>query len=428
MAFRFRGISRIVIPLVLLTMVMVPLTGAGQAERGVGDQVELVVWFGRENFIPADKFESFHAKYPNIKVKYDVIPLEQAVGDTLRSARAGQAPDIVQGFNYDILPLGKAGQLLDITPQLDRWKQEDPELYNDVAGWGFEMGKVDGIPSGVGIHGGGRWLAYHKDILDKYGLDVPETWDDVLDVSRVVVANEPNVYGIALLGARQHNPSTLLQIFFAMGGEWNDNDIPQLDSPAGYYLINFYQTLVREGLIHPETKAWTSGEQRAAFISGRALFKMMGQNIFPTLQKERDYGTQWGVAVPPYRPGAEADRKVPIIGFPSYITSQTKHPYEASLVLRYLAEPENSMEVAMRYQPTSTMSAMNDARMLTAQPWVEVFEPWDHLAIPYPTMLGSQDSFEVLKDFRDEIFTNVKGDPVEIAKRYQQKLEAVARK
>lgn len=401
------------------------LFAAGSAERS-DDVVELTVWFGRQNFIPADNFDSFHARHPNIRINTDVIPLETAVADTLRAARSGQAADIIQPFNYDSQPLADVGLLQDISSQLDRWQQEDPESYARIADWGFSMGQVDGVPVGLGIHGGSRYLVYRNDLLEKHGLNAPETWDDLLEAARVIVDAEDGVYGFSLLGDRGSNPSTELQIFFSMGGVWENHSVPQIDSPAGRYLIEFYQTLARDGLLHPETIAWGSGEQRAAFIDGNSAFMMMGENIMPTLAGSREYGVGWDVTAPPYRPGARNQRRIPVIGFPMFVISQTDHPYEASLVLRYLAQMENAMEVAARYQPTSNTAAMTSTEFLEIQPWRTALAPFENELFPYPAMANAEQSFEILKDLREEMMTNLDESPASIAARYQQQLDAAA--
>jgi ABC-type glycerol-3-phosphate transport system substrate-binding protein len=419
--------KRLIVVVLSLTMMLVASASfaAGAVEES-DEVVELTVWFGRQNFIPADNFQSFHEEYPNIRVTTDVIPLETAVADTLRAARSGQAADIIQPFNYDSQPLADADLLLDISDQMERWQEEDPESYSNIASWGFTMGGVDGVPVGLGIHGGSRYLVYRNDLLEKHGLSVPQSWDDLLDAARTIVDAEDGVYGFSLFGARGSNPSTELQIFFSMGGVWENHSVPQIDSPAGYYLIEFYQTLARDGLLHPETIAWGSGEQRSAFIDGNAAFMMMGENIMPTLAESREYGVGWDVTAPPYRPGARNERRIPVIGFPMFVISQTEHPYEASLILRYLAQKENAMEVASRYQPTSNTAAMTSPEFLEIQPWRTALAPFEEELFPYPAMANAEQSFDILKDLREEMMTNLDESPESIAARYQERLNAAA--
>ena len=134
------------------------------------------------------------------------------------------------------------------------------------------------------------WYTYRKDWLDADGLKVPKTWDDVLHVARAMKAK--GRIGFSVIGSRAHDPVWFLSTFMAMGGQFKDN-VPQLDSDAGRYLISFYQTLVREGLTSPDVLALDSGSARAAFIGGTAAQLLDGDNIYPTIAKSLAWGTQW---------------------------------------------------------------------------------------------------------------------------------------
>merc|ERR1711900_34713 len=146
----------------------------------------------------------------------------------------------------------------------------------------------------------------------------------------------------------------------------------------------------------------------------------------PTLAAEMEYNERWGVTAPPYRPGAQNERAIPVIGFPSIVISQTDHPYEASLVLRYLAETENAMEVASRYQPTSNTAAMTSAEFLDMQPWRTALVPFEDELFPYPAMRNAEESFDIVKDLREEMMTNVNESPAAIAARHQARLNEAA--
>jgi ABC-type glycerol-3-phosphate transport system substrate-binding protein len=136
--------------------------------------------------------------------------------------------------------------------------------------------------NGLTLYAGPFWYTYRADLLAAAGLEVPETWDDVLEFARVAKAD--GHIGYAVIGSRAHDPVWFLSTFMAMGGQF-DNGVPQLDSEAGHYLLSFYQTLVREELTSPDVLAWDSGAMRSAFIGGGAAQAMLGDNIYPTLNQ-----------------------------------------------------------------------------------------------------------------------------------------------
>ena len=406
-----------VMTLILLLFV---LATAQSVFASPDEQIELTVWFGRDAFIPADQFATFNEMYPNITITTDVVPLEEVVAAYTRAYMAGIAPDIIQVGQNAVGPLIARDSLMDMTEWFEVWKEEDPELYEDIAPYGWDLASWEGIPYGLGIHFGtnGSWFVYRKDVLERYGFDAPETWDDVLEIARAV---KDEMTGFSLIGSRLTEPIWTVGKFMAMGGQFEDG-IPQIDSEAGHYLIHVHQTLAREGLIHPETLAWDSGEMRTAFIGGRAAMAPIGWNIYPTIQEELPYKEKWDQIPNPYRPGAEEERKLMLIGWPYYVSAQTEHPYEASLVLRYLASPEIVSEVAKRYQPTSTMSVMDDPAYVEAKPWAaEKYAYMDEME-PMEVHLRASEMEDLWRDLLQESITNVDEDPADMARRYQEEM------
>jgi multiple sugar transport system substrate-binding protein len=393
------------------------LLGSVQAQQ----PVEITMWFGRQDFIPADAFETFHRENPDIRVKTDVIPLEQAVADVLRTARAGQAPDIVQVPADGVPPLALQGALYEFAPMLAKWQAEEPASYANLAQAAFDLATYEGNLYGVALHYGPYWFTYRVDWFEEAGIaHPPTTWDDVLDAGRVFAADDR--IGYSVIGSRAHDPVWFLATYMAMGGQWVDG-IPQIDSDAGRYLLAFYQTLIRDGIAHPETLAWASGEMRAAFIGGNAAQAMIGDNIYPTLNESLAYGEQWTGSPPPSRPGGEADNRIMALGWPYVVTAGTEHPEAVLKVLQYLARPEIVAEVALRYQPTTVLPVMNDPVYVEAKPWAPDFAaPFAEL-VPLPSHPRQPQVYQILLDAMQDALQNPNADAAEMAARYQAQLD-----
>jgi multiple sugar transport system substrate-binding protein len=422
-----------VVPLMLLLVLVLaacmptaaPVGAPEAAEEAVepaatDEAVELRVWFGRQDFIPADAFETFHAENPNINVAFDVIPLEEVLTQYIQAASAGQAPDIVQIDARNIPPIAEAGLTRDITDLLALWQEEDPETYSDLSDSAFNFGRYKDVPFGVAFHAGPFNHVYRIDVLEEYGLNPPETWEDVLEIARAVRTDE--MLGYALIGAR--HTVWFFSKFYAMGGQFEDNVI-QLDSEAGHALLSFYQTLAAEELIHPETLAWASGEMRAAFIGGDAAQAPIGSNLFPRIQEAMPYGEMWGAMPPPYREGAEDEWRYMGLGWPHVITASTEHPYEASLVLRYLARAENAGEVAMRYQPTTVTSVMASEEYQEVAPWAPDFADWYPQMTPMAAHPKQPEIEQVVIDAFQQVLDEPDADVAEVAQRAQEEIDAI---
>jgi ABC-type glycerol-3-phosphate transport system substrate-binding protein len=420
--FRFKKVLFVLF--VLLIPVAFVLAGGetdSESSSEMADEVvELSVWFGRENFIPDDAFESFHQQYPNIKVNVDVIPLEQALTEAATALSAGVGPDILQTDSRRIPPLVEAGLLLPMDDQLALWKKEDPDSYKTISSAGWDHGIYNGVAYGLAIFSGPFNHVYRKDLLEEAGLDVPKTWEEMLEVARVL-NDPPAMNGFAVRG-----PSSTVWFsshYMSMGGTYDENNVIQLDSEAGIYALDFYQTLVEENLISADVLAWGSGDMRAAFITGRAAQAPIGNNIFPSIQEELEYGVEWAAVPPLYREGAESEYRYASLGWPMVATVATDHPYEVGLVLRYLAEHEPAMSVARRYQPTTVMTVWDDPGYIAEQPWAQDFSEALKMMVPTPPNLFITQMDQIVLDALGEVMSDTSADPAEVAARYQIQLD-----
>ncbi len=406
--------------LVILLLLVTFFPGLSVAQGS--EVVELRMWFGRQDFIPADAFESFHAEHPNIRVTWDVIPLEEAPTEFIRNFRAGRAPDLWQVGADRLGSLAPQGLMFDMTEHFARWQQEDPESYNDLAPVAFGIASYEGVPHGLGLHVGPYWYVYRKDLFEEAGISVPQNWDEVLEAGRQLRTSDR--IGFSLIGSRAHDPMWFQAKFMAMGGEWVDG-IPQLNSDAGIYLLSFYQTLARDGIIHPETLSWNSGDMRAAFIGGNAAQAPIGDNIFTTINSSLTWGEQWAATPLPPRPGAESMNRQMAPSWPYFVSASTDHPYEASLVLRYLARADIVKEVSLRYQPTTVGSVMEDPEYSAAKPWAPQFaEPFANL-VPLPAHPRQPQIYEILLDAMQEALQNPNSDAAAMATKYQTSLDSL---
>lgn len=381
------------------------------------------VWFGRGDFIPADNFEKFHEDHPNIRVEADVVPLEQAVSDFMRNHSAGNEPDIVQVFHDNVGTMVSQGTLLEMGDYVDQWEQDDPESFDKILSQAWEIAGWNDSVYGMGIHVGPYWHVYRKDWFEEENLDIPENYDQLLDAARALDNDDRE--GYAIVGGREHPAWWLSTLFMSMGGEYSESGLPQIDTDAGHYLIDFYQTLKREELIDPSTISWSSGEMRGAFIGGNAAMAPIGDNIFPLIQENLEYGEEWTAAPQPARPGFEGQNVHELWGWPMVVSSNTEHPEEVMEVLKYLSDSEIVAEVAQRYQPTTNSEVMGSDEYLEAKPWAADFEEAFAETVIMPSHINQGAVQQILVDVMQEALQNTERDPADIAQEYQPKLDAL---
>lgn len=354
----------------------------GALEPSEGD-VEIDIWFGRDDFQPDDQFESFMEEYPNITVNADTIPLEQATADFLRQFESGDAPDVVQLEAAQVGLLSRRDMVMDIQPILDTWQEENAELYDNMAPIAWDMASWEGTPHGLALHHGPYWHVYRSDVAEEVGAEEPETWDEMLEFSRQVV-DQTDMWGYATMAGSSELPNWAVGVYGQMGGEYEDA-VMQIDSEPGHAWLEFWQTVMRDELAHPDSIAWLSGDSRAAFIGGQAAQITEGMNLFPEFNRNLDYGEEWDVRPEPLTlEGHEDNARHLSFGWPYYVSAATEHPYEVGLVLQYLADFDQSLSVALRYQPVANLEAMGSDEYVAANPWAEKLMPVLEVLEPRP--------------------------------------------
>ena len=390
------------------------------------DPIVVTVWFPRDDQVPAGGFDRFHDEYPTIRVDTTVVPAEEQVSSYLRASQAGDAPDILIPTTDLWIPLAQQGRLLDIGPYLEAWEADDPEGFAANA-VGIEFGtSQDGVTYGVGLTGAPTWMTYRADWFEEAGIETPETYEDLLEAARVLKEERPDVTPFGIVGARAASPAAkFLTLFYMMGGTHEDG-VHQFDSEAGIYLLEYYQTLMREDLANSDTLSWDSGNTRGGLMEGIIGTTMISQNIYPQVIDALEYGEEWDMLPGLHREGHEDERVMTFRAVTGLITADTENPYETSLVLRYLADFENSLEVSLRYQPTLRADVNEDPGYLEQAPWLDKLQPYLDEARPLPAHPSAAELYQVIHDMKQEAIANPDADAAEIAARAQAAMNDIA--
>ena len=111
----------------------------------------------------------------------------QATKEAFRLANAGggDSPfDIMHVANTGITEFGLIGWFLPLNDLIDKYRDE----YNldDISATGWEGATIDGKIYGIPATANTLHLAYRSDLFKKYGLKVPKSYDEVIEVCKVL--------------------------------------------------------------------------------------------------------------------------------------------------------------------------------------------------------------------------------------------------
>lgn len=215
----------------------------------------------------------FMEKYPDIRVVYEGIENVRYDKHLKFTLKSGIAADIIYVRSYD------GGAAINNTGYLQRLNEMIPELsgFPDIPreAWTAEDGTIYAVPSMGVVHG----IFYNKSIFEEYGLLPPETWDDFIEICRLLKTNgeKPISFGTAATWA-------LYEILFSgiganfYGGEETRQKIMKkeifLNDPI---FVKTFRKLMELQEFFPDNHAnFTYDDSRMLFSSGEAAMYIGG--------------------------------------------------------------------------------------------------------------------------------------------------------
>ncbi|GAA3014710.1 ABC transporter substrate-binding protein [Streptosporangium longisporum] len=207
----------------------------------------------------------WNAANPGIKVTIS----KQAGGDDaaakfLTAAKAGNPPDLVQA-EYQMLPsFVAADAVADITAEVAAAKGEFGEGV-----WGLVTLGTDAVYA-LPQDSGPMMLYYRRDLFEKYGIEVPKTWDEYAEAARTVRKKDPR----AFLGTfSSKDPGSFVGLAQQAGARWwsisGESWKVAVDDEPTRRVADYWGGLVKEGVV--DDQPYFTPEWNKALNDGRLL-------------------------------------------------------------------------------------------------------------------------------------------------------------
>ncbi|MCA0422218.1 MAG: extracellular solute-binding protein [Proteobacteria bacterium] len=214
-------------------------------------------------------------------------------------------------------------------------------------------------------------LGYRKDIFEKHNLKVPETYDELLDITCKIPKLEPGMGGLASRAASgQHASHAYLLHLAPLGGKvFDDQWNPVINNEAGLKAAQTLKTIVDCG---PEgAKTFGFAEAGAAFLQGKtAMFLdstvFAGQVDDPS--KSKVVGkVGWAMHPMGVRRASQTG------GFGIAIPKNAKNKEAAFLLMQWLTSKKADKLIALQGGNPIRFSTHGDADVNAKFPYMKTF-------------------------------------------------------
>jgi multiple sugar transport system substrate-binding protein len=342
--------------------------------------------------------DRFEAENPNIKVETQTLPAstDQQHQFYVTNLEA-RSPDF-DVFALDVIwppefaragvsaedsdSTQKRGWLLDLTPYFSGVDFSEM-IPGPVAADHFE-GRLYAVPWYVDA----GMLYYRQDLLDKYGFAPPMTFDELVNVTKIILAgeNDPALHGFIWQG-RQYEGliCTALEFIWGNGGDVIDSSgrVAIADSPAVEALA-FMRHLIEEKISPPLVTTAIEEMTRHIFSNGRAVFMRNWPYAWSLMQAESSpVRGKVGITVMPHFRGGKS--AATLGGWQLGVNRFSRHQEAAVKLVKFLLRRESQKFMALHTGLKPAWKDLyDDPELRAAQPFVVDLLPVLMTARPRP--------------------------------------------
>ena len=197
-------------------------------------------------------------------------------------------PDVIEGVLEGMIAYQKAGLITPIDDLFSQWPDKDKFIPSTIKALTIN-GKLYGVPYNTNV----RVLLYRKDILQKYNLQPPKTWEEMLDDAAMISTKETGVAGLGLTtkAGSVRTFQEFISFFFQVNGgqnpfkydeatqKWSINTTPEkLAQVLALYHDAFFKA--NPSAANQNTRGNDYQATDADYVAGKSAMVPMGPWIY----------------------------------------------------------------------------------------------------------------------------------------------------
>jgi multiple sugar transport system substrate-binding protein len=231
-------------------------------------------------------------------------------------------------------------------------------------------GKVAAMPGFADA----MFMYYRKDLLDKYGIKEPKTWDELSAAAKKVMDGEknPNLQGLSIQGAPiEGTVCTFLLPYWSMGKAFNDGAGKMtLDKDAAAKGMDMWLKMVDQGVIKKNVAEVKTPDTVNEFKAGQVTFGINWGFAWDRFKDDPDSQVKGKIGVMPLPAVAGGKSATCVGGWQWAVSAFSKHKTDAAKLVQFMASPASSKFLAVEGSLLPTIqSVYTDADVVKAVPW-----------------------------------------------------------
>ena len=336
-----------------------------------------------------DKFEE---ENPGVTVNIISPPLEGADQKIAQMLMAQQEIDVVEVRDQTFAQFSNNGWIAPLNEYVEGWEGMDTLTETAKFYMTAYSDNIYMIPYGLFQ----KALYYRKDWFEEAGIEVPHTWDEMLDAAIKLTDPAQNRYGYSFRGGQgvggfldmiiygnvgSENVAELTSVYFLKDGKstmWS--------TQGAMDAVTLYKRLYEEAS-PKDSIAWSFSETVQGFVGGTTAMLIQDPEVIATCTSDMEEGT-WDVAPLPI--GTSGEALVPT-GFAGWgITSYTPNADLAAELVLFLSNEENNTYFNEQYSLIPIHTSAAESSVFKDGPFAGYMEMNLNPDVYYPACSPSQ--------------------------------------
>ncbi len=345
-------------------------------------QTELVVFIGsREDpDLMQSLLDEFNAEHPDITARYEVggntSEVQQQYLNTVLTSQSGD----IDVFLVDVVRPAQYAAAGWATPLNDYYASEDEMMsaLEDFLPGPVEADLIDGTLWALPAYTDAQFLYYRQDLLDKYGFEPPQTWEELKTQAQEILEGEadPTLQGFSYQGAAIEGANcTFLEPLWTAGGNWRDEEGNiTVDSPEGMQVMDWYDETLSSGITKPNIAETGTDDSRSEFQAGDVVFMLNWGYAWGRAQNDEDSQVKGNVGVAPLPVFGDNESATCIGGWQWVINNYSDNKDAAFELIEFLSSPEAQRRFAVEASRIPARASLyEDETVLEAAPYFGEF-------------------------------------------------------
>jgi len=318
----------------------------------------------------AELIRQFEEENPDIQIIDELLPPNTDQQHQFYVTNLAAQSSDFDVFGLDVIwtpEFSRAGWLLDLDDVLDPVEQED------FLSGPIEANTLDGKLYAAPWYVDGGVLFYRSDLLEKYRIAPPETFEELVRSAQFILDKEsdPDLHGFIWQGKQYEGlVCTAMEFIHGNSAQVLQDGQAVIDSPAAIEAVGYMRHLIEIGITPALVTTADEEATRNIFGSGRAIYMRNWPYAWNIFQEEDSAlkGSVGVVAVPHFPDG---NHSATLGGWQLGINKYSKSPEAARRFVKFMVSPDTQEQLAISagFKP-SRRSVYYRPRLQEAQPFV----------------------------------------------------------